>query len=87
VVAIDLVIILARTIKLLNSETVAKPMFRFVRLASYIFIPAVIVICGSWNNNRLQVKNMLIEHSEYGFNCFLGSEYPKSDRNPTMKVL
>jgi uncharacterized protein len=61
VIAIDLVIILARTIRLLNSETVSKPMFRFARLAGYILIPAVIVIWGSWNNNRLQVKNILIE--------------------------
>jgi len=61
VVAIDLVIILARTIRLLNSETVSKPMFRFVRLASYVLFPAVIVIWGSWNNNRLQVKQVSVE--------------------------
>jgi uncharacterized protein len=61
VVAIDLVILLARAVRLLKSDAVYRPKFRFLRLASYLLIPAVVVIWGAWNNNRLQVKSMSIE--------------------------
>lgn len=61
VAAIDLVLMLARALRLLTAEVICRPKFRFIRLASYILIPAAIVVWGSWNNNRLQVKNMSIE--------------------------
>jgi uncharacterized protein len=61
VVAIDLVILLARAARFLKLEIVSMPSFQSVRLASYLLIPAMIVIWGSWNNNRLQVRNISIE--------------------------
>jgi uncharacterized protein len=61
VVAIDLVIMLARIVRLLSPEIVSRPSFRSVRLAFYILIPAMVVIWGSWNNNRLHVRNISVE--------------------------
>ncbi len=61
VVAIDLAIALARIVKIVRPETVAGHSFRSARLAAYIMIPALVVAAGSWNNNRLRVKNLSIE--------------------------
>jgi predicted MPP superfamily phosphohydrolase len=60
VVAIDLAVALARSLKLVHRETVSGSIFRFVRLGLYVTIPALIVAGGAWNNNRLQVKNLSV---------------------------
>jgi uncharacterized protein len=61
VVAIDVAIMLGRTVRLLRSESISKSMFRSIRFASYLAVPALIVIWGAWNNNRLEIKNLSVE--------------------------
>ncbi len=61
VVVIDLAIIFARKVRLLRPEAVPHPWFRSIRLASYLVIPALIVIWGAWNNNRLEIKNLSVD--------------------------
>jgi uncharacterized protein len=60
-VTIDIVIAFARTVKLLRAETISCSGFRFVRLGCYLSIPALIVVAGALNNNRLMVKEYSIE--------------------------
>ena len=61
VVTIDIVIALARIVKLLRTEMVSSPGFRAIRLGCCLIIPALIVFAGAINNNRLQVKEYSIE--------------------------
>jgi hypothetical protein len=61
VAVIDLGIILAHKVRLFRPEAVSRPLFRSIRLASYLGIPALIVTWGAWNNNRLEIKNLSVE--------------------------
>jgi len=61
VVAIDLGILLLRILRILRPDTTAAVGFRFVRLGGCLILPALIVLAGAWNNNRLAVKEYSIE--------------------------
>ena len=61
VVSIDLVVAAARVTRLIGRETSSSPGFRRCRLLCYLAIPALIVVFGAWNNNRLRVKTISIE--------------------------
>ncbi len=61
VAAIDIVIGLSRGSGLLLSGTVSGKRFRSVRLGCYLAIPALIVIAGAWNNNRLKIREYSIQ--------------------------
>jgi uncharacterized protein len=60
-VAIDIVITLARAVKLLHPVRISSFGFRSIRLGGYLVIPALIVSAGALNNNRLQVNGYSIE--------------------------
>jgi predicted MPP superfamily phosphohydrolase len=55
VAAIDLAIVLMRSVKILRSETVSGTVFRSIRLGCYLVIPALIVSAGALNNSRLKI--------------------------------
>jgi uncharacterized protein len=61
VIAIDIVILLAKSIRILPPETISGSGFRFGRLICYLAIPALMVAAGVWNNNRLQIKHLSFE--------------------------
>ncbi len=61
VVAIDIAVILLRSLKLLRREVIASAGFRSVRLICYLIIPAMIVYAGALNNNRLRIKEYSLE--------------------------
>jgi len=61
VVTLDIGILLARTFNLLNYEAVRSTRFRSGRLAYYLLIPALIVAFGAWHNDRLEIKEILVE--------------------------
>ncbi len=58
---IEIVIVLARIVKLLRTEMISSPEFRTIRLGCCLIIPALIVFAGAINNNSLQVKEYSIE--------------------------
>jgi uncharacterized protein len=60
-VTIDIVITLARALKLLSKERISSHGFRAIRLGCCLVIPALIVFAGALNNNRLRVKEFSIE--------------------------
>jgi uncharacterized protein len=61
VVTIDIVITLARAVKLLHTERISSHRFQAIRLGCCLVIPALIVFAGALNNNRLRVKEFSIE--------------------------
>jgi uncharacterized protein len=61
VVIIDLAIMLMRRVRVLSSAGISRPRLRSIQLAGYLVVPALIVIWGAWNNNRLQIKNLSVE--------------------------
>ena len=61
VAAIDGGVILLRKVRLLRLETISASAFRSIRLSLYLFVPALIVVWGSWNNNRLEIKKLSVE--------------------------
>ena len=61
VVAIDIAIALLKGFSLLRSETVSGRKFRSVRLGCCLAIPALIVLAGSLNNNRLKITEYSVE--------------------------
>ena len=61
VILSDLMIGIMQLLKIITKETIRGPGFRITRLCSVLMIPAVIVIFGAWNNNRLLIKEYAIE--------------------------
>lgn len=52
---------IARWSKAASRSTVESVPFRAARLSCLLLLPAAIVVLGAWNNNRLQVKQYILD--------------------------
>lgn len=61
VLAVDLAILLARAAGLLARDRIKDARFGAIRLTFCLALPALVVLAGAWNNNRMKIREYAIE--------------------------